>query len=202
MRDAQNILDVAKQQPDFMGFIFYKKSPRYVGDGFEIPEAFPSSISRVGVFVNEEFEKIVSLSKEHKLDYLQLHGNEPVGQVKKLNDLGLKTIKVFSIGDAFDFSITVEYQPYCDYFLFDTKGKYYGGNAKIFGWNQLEKYDQKIPFFLSGGIDPENVSRIGRLKGMNLFALDVNSGVEISPGMKDVNRLTRLTAHSGLTGIN
>ncbi len=207
MRNAQNILDVAKLQPDFMGFIFYKESPRYVGDGFEIPEAFPSSISRVGVFVNEENEKVIALSGKHKLDYLQLHGKESVEQVKELNDLGLKIIKVFSVGDDFDFATAKHYQPYCQYFLFDTKGKYYGGNAKVFDWKLLTKYDQQVPFFLSGGISIENMYSINELQGMNLFALDVNSGVEISPGVKDVNRITRLTAIrqsalSGQTDIN
>lgn len=205
MKDAQNILDVATLQPDFMGFIFYKKSPRYVGDDFEIPSGFPSSILRVGVFVNEESEKVIALSKKHKLDYLQLHGNESVEQVKELNDFGLKIIKVFSVDDDFDFSTTKGYQPYCEYFLFDTKGKYYGGNAKTFDWELLKKYDQHVPFFLSGGVNIENMDGINELQGMNLFALDVNSGVEISPGVKDVTLLsaiTRQTALSGQTGKN
>ncbi len=202
MRDPTNILEVAALQPDFMGFIFYDQSPRYVGDDFIIPAAFPDTINRVGVFVNEETKKMIALSREHRLDYLQLHGNESVMQVKELYDTNYKIIKVFSIDDDFDFAATSEYQPYCDYFLFDTKGKYYGGNAKVFDWKLLKKYDQKLPFFLSGGISIENIESIKTLQGMKLFALDVNSGVEISPGVKDVNRITRLTAQSGLTGIN
>ncbi len=197
MRDAENILAVAELQPDFMGFIFYEKSPRYVGSGFKIPEKFPSAISRVGVFVNEEIERIIALAKEHDLDYLQLHGDESVDQVKWLYDLNFKIIKVFSVDEEFDFSITKDYQPYCMYFLFDTKGKYYGGNATAFDWSVLKKYNQEVPFFLSGGINPENVMQISGYKDFNLLALDVNSGVEVSPGVKNLESIKQLIENIG-----
>jgi phosphoribosylanthranilate isomerase len=79
-----------------------------------------------------------------------------------------------------------------DYFLFDTKGKFYGGNAEAFNWNKLQEYDQAVPFFLSGGINPSNVAAIRVLKGMNLYAIDVNSGVESSPGVKDMKLINEL----------
>ena len=192
MRDAENIRAVAATQPDFMGFIFYDKSPRYVGADFKIPDDFPDSVFRVGVFVNEKTEEILRLAKSCRLDYLQLHGTESVAQTQELNDAGLKIIKVFSVGEGFDFTITTEYHPYCDYFLFDTKGKYFGGNAKTFDWSLLKSYDQKTPFFLSGGISPENIGKINDLAGLNLFALDVNSGVEVSPGVKNLENIKKI----------
>ena len=91
--------------------------------------------------------------------------------------------------DDTDFEVTKHYREVVDFFLFDTKGKYYGGNARTFNWDVLTKYDQIIPFFLSGGITPDNIGDIQNLKGLNLQAIDVNSGVEIQPAMKDVKKI-------------
>jgi phosphoribosylanthranilate isomerase len=184
MRENSNILEIASLRPDYMGFIFYPKSPRYIGAAFEIPAAFPASIKRVGVFVNASMEEMISQAKRLQLDYLQLHGNEPVAQVEALRSNQVKVIKVFSVDDDFDFSITTPYRTLVDFFLFDTKGKYYGGNAQRFDWNILKRYDQQVPFFLSGGLSPDNIADIGVLKGMNIHALDINSGVELAPGLK------------------
>ncbi|HTJ50311.1 MAG TPA: phosphoribosylanthranilate isomerase [Cyclobacteriaceae bacterium] len=189
MRDAENIMQVASCQPDYMGFIFYEKSPRFVGTSFQVPDAFPSSIKRVGVFVNEEPQTVLKHVKNLKLDYVQLHGNENQEQCKQFKDAGIGVIKVFSVDDAFNFTTTESYKSCADFFLFDTKGKYHGGNAITFDWSILKNYDQEIPFFLSGGINPENVSGITELKGMNIHALDINSGVEITPGVKDVHKI-------------
>jgi phosphoribosylanthranilate isomerase len=192
MRDAENILKVAALGVDYMGFICYEKSPRYVGEGFELPPGFPEEIRKVGVFVNADVEEMLSIGKRLKLDYFQLHGDESAQVCLRLKEEGFGVIKVFSIGDEFDFSMTEQYAAITDFFLFDTKGKYYGGNAQVFDWGQLNKYDQQVPFFLSGGLNPANVLKLSSLKGMNIHALDVNSGVEVSPGVKDVNKIKRL----------
>jgi phosphoribosylanthranilate isomerase len=193
MRDAENIQRVASLQPDMMGFIFYVKSPRYVGEQFKLPEDFPPSIKRVGVFVNESSERVRQLVNALALDYVQLHGNEYVEQCEALRDGRIKVIKVFSVDDQFDFERTRPYEGVADFFLFDTKGKYYGGNAQPFDWSVLKKYNQRIPFFLSGGLNPGNVAdAIAATQGMNLFALDINSGVEESPGVKDLNKIKSL----------
>ncbi|HEY8934285.1 MAG TPA: phosphoribosylanthranilate isomerase [Cyclobacteriaceae bacterium] len=189
MRDAENIMQVALCQPDYMGFIFYEKSPRFVGTNFQVPGAFSPSIKRVGVFVNEESQTVLKHSKALKLDYVQLHGKESEEQCNQFKDAGIGVIKVFSVDDAFDFTVTKPYKDYVDFFLFDTKGKYHGGNAVTFNWSILKNYDQEIPFFLSGGINPDNVSGIAELKEMNIHALDINSGVEITPGVKDVHKI-------------
>lgn len=195
MRDENNIMQVALFSPDYLGFILYPASPRFVGEAFRMPENLPSSIEKVGVFVNETTEKILQKAKTLGFDYIQLHGNEPIRQTIALKDAGLKVIKVFSLADGFDFSVTKPYVPMVDYFLFDTKGKYFGGNARAFDWEVLKHYDQEIPFFLSGGLSAENVAAVSSLKGMNLHALDVNSGVEENPGMKSTEKLKALLAN-------
>lgn len=192
MRDADNIRMVATFKPDYMGFIFYPESPRFVGVDFKLPQGLPSSIQRVGVFVNEATEKISTTAKAIGLDAVQLHGNETVEQCEVLKESGLTLIKVFSVAYGFDFNVTKPYIPLVDYFLFDTKGKYYGGNATAFDWEILKRYDQEIPFFLSGGISPENLEGVSSIKGLNLHALDINSGVEEKPGIKSLEKLTTL----------
>lgn len=189
MRDHNNIAQVASLSPDYLGFIFYPHSPRFVGWDFRVPQELPDIVKRVGVFVNETSEEILLRAKVVGFDHVQLHGNEPVSQCVELKEAGLKVMKVFSVGEDFDFHVTKEYKPVVDFFLFDTKGKYYGGNAKTFDWNILAQYDQEIPFFLSGGLSPENIEAVGNLSEMNVHALDLNSGVEASPGLKDAAKI-------------
>jgi len=192
MRDANNIMQVADVHPDFMGFIFYPPSPRFVGVDFDIPNEFPKDIKRVGVFVNETSSRVAELARKNQLDFLQLHGDESVEYCLELKNAGFGVIKVFRVDVDFDFNQTDIYSEVVNYFLFDTKGKYYGGNALKFDWALLKKYDQKIPFFLSGGIDSKDVNTILELEGMNLVAIDINSGVEQSPGLKDIVKLSEV----------
>lgn len=189
MREAENIRHVAALHPDYMGFIFYRNSRRFAGDAFRIPDDFPASIKRVGVFVNETTHEIMLLANKHALDYVQLHGNESVEQCQELRAQGLGIIKVFAVSNDFEFEEVKPYRSNVDYFLFDTKGKDFGGNGVVFDWKILEKYDHEIPFFLSGGISPDNIADVRSLKGMNLHALDVNSGVESGVGIKDVEKI-------------
>lgn len=192
MRDANNIMQVADVHPDFMGFIFYPPSPRFVGVDFDIPNEFLYEIKRVGVFVNEKSTRVLEIATKNKLDFLQLHGDESVEYCLELKNAGFGVIKVFRVAADFDFNQTNSYSEVVNYFLFDTKGKYYGGNALKFDWALLKKYDQKIPFFLSGGIDSKDVNTILELEGMNLVAIDINSGVERSPGLKDIIKLSEV----------
>jgi phosphoribosylanthranilate isomerase len=188
MKDPANISSVAQLYPDYMGFIFYKDSPRYVGDSFSLPEEFEATTT-VGVFVNATTGEILNRLRDIKSTTAQLHGNETPTQCDDLKSRGIEVIKVFSIDDGFDFSKTKNYKEVSDYFLFDTKGKLYGGNARAFNWNKLEEYDQSIPFFLSGGLNADNVKVLGRLDGMNIHAVDLNSGVEDAPGLKNIDKI-------------
>jgi phosphoribosylanthranilate isomerase len=193
MRDRQNILEVSELEPDYMGFIFYAASPRYVGDDFTVPE-ISSATKRVGVFVNAETDVMLRKVLDNKLDYIQLHGTESPEQCRELKNEGIRVIKVFSVDDRMDFEITEAYQNVVDYFLFDTKGKFYGGNARTFDWNMLSRYNQKIPFFLSGGISPEHIKKIRRLNLPALEVIDINSGVEVRPAFKDVSKIKAMKA--------
>lgn len=194
MRNPQNIFEVGKLNPDYLGFIFYDKSPRAA-----IPSPFFNFLypmdfraKRVGVFVNADFEFIKYNVEVNGLSVIQLHGDESVLEVEKLRELSVEVIKAFSVGESFDFNQLEVYKPYVDFFLFDTKGKERGGNGLQFDWSILKGYDQEIPFFLSGGIDLVNLEQLSELKGMNLHAIDVNSKFEIEPGLKDIGRLKEL----------
>ena len=185
MKFPENILEVGALLPDFIGFIFWEKSSRYF-DG-EIP-MLPKSIKKVGVFVDESFEIIVSKIEKYNLDCIQLHGNESIEFCKKLKELPIEIIKVFSIKDNFDFEILNEFESVCDYFLFDTKGELPGGNGTTFDWNLLKKYPSNKHFFLSGGI---GIEEINLLKDMNLpiYDIDLNSKFETEPGLKNTKLL-------------
>lgn len=190
MREAANIQAVAQLPIDFLGFIFYAQSSRFVGDHFVLPSNFPDSVRKVGVFVNESNGIILDRVKQYHLDFVQLHGSESVARCEELCRKGIAVIKVFSVDDQFDFSTTVPYEPFVNYFLFDTRGKNYGGNGVAFDWNVLQKYQQRVPFFLSGGLNESNVADISQLKDLNLFAIDLNSGVEVEPGKKSIDKIT------------
>ena len=141
------------------------------------------------MFVNEEVEVIKRIATDLKLDFVQLHGSEPVADCQTLKRFGVGVIKVFSIDTTFDFDTTMLYEGAADFFLFDTKGKFYGGNAIPFDWNLLANYHQRVPFFLGGGLSLENSFAVKNLSTMNLHAIDVNSGVENSPGNKNIARI-------------
>ena len=191
MKYPDNILEVSQLLPNYMGFIFWKKSSRFF-DG-EIPN-LPKSIQKVGVFVNAPLDEIVSKIEKYDLNLVQLHGNESVAfcldlkhEIKNLKQTPIEIIKVFSILDDFDFSVLKEYEAVCDYFLFDTKGKLPGGNGTVFDWKVLEKYPSTKPFFMSGGIGIEEIAPVKQLLKTNLpiHAIDINSKFEIEPGLKN-----------------
>jgi phosphoribosylanthranilate isomerase len=189
MRDKANIEEVAALQPDFMGFIFYKKSPRYAGDALDIAlaGALPSSIQKIGVFVNEERATVLEYMEKYQLQYVQLHGEESAAYCKALQEEGAKIIKAYAVDNRFDFQQLEEYVPYCEYFLFDTKTESYGGSGIAFDWQVLQKYHFSKPFFLGGGVGPANVAEAVAINHPAMFALDVNSRLEISPGLKNIN---------------
>ncbi len=194
MRQAQNIAEIAQLGVDYMGFIFYEKSPRYVGTS--APEWGQKGLNlcqKVGVFVNHSLEFVIEKINLFQLDLVQLHGSESVEFCHnlRLRASQIEIIKVFSIGEDFDFDELNEYKPVVDYFLFDTKGKNLGGNGVTFNWEILRNYDNEIPFFLSGGIDIQHTEEIKQLKGLNIHALDINSKFEVSAGLKEVEKIKK-----------
>ncbi len=191
MKFPDNIQEVAALHPDFMGFIFYRKSKRFVGDDFEM-SSVDQSIIKVGVFVNESSDEIVRLTNKYAINHLQLHGDESVNQCSELKLKGYKIIKAFSVDSNFNFEVLKQFTPVVDYFLFDTKGESYGGNGISFDWNLLTNYKAEIPFFLSGGLSLKNIETAMNIQHSKLFALDVNSSFEEEPGKKNVSELRKL----------
>ncbi len=194
MKVAKNILEIASLHPEYLGFIFAKKSPRY----FEgVIPALPDTIQKVGVFVDEAVEVIVELVCKHQLQAVQLHGKESVQFCEILKvylHSDVKIIKVFSVGADFNFEELKPFEEVADYFLLDAKGKFPGGNGTQFDWQMLENYTSKKPFFLSGGIGVEDVEAIQELRKMKLplHALDCNSKLEISAGIKNKKQCEEL----------
>ena len=220
MRDAQNIREVSQLGVDMIGMIFYPKSPRYVemqsshagiipdyakedigasdssGSSSESVSTSSKSPARVGVFVDDMVQNIVTRVVNYHLDYVQLHGNEPREMCENLRltldpDIrpGIKIIKAISVSDASDIQKYKEYVGAVDLFLFDTKCKTVGGSGRQFDWQVLEQYDGEIPFLLSGGIGPEDASRFHAFHHPKCIGIDLNSRFEIEPGVKDVEKL-------------
>lgn len=186
-----NISEVAALRPDYLGVIFYKKSPRFVEDDFEMPD-LDESTKKVGVFVNESLGKIKQLVKQYKLDFVQLHGNESVSYCDQLMSDGTGIIKAFQMDEDFDFEMLKSYDAVVDYFLFDTKTIGYGGSGKSFKWEILKKYSMEKEYFLSGGIGLDNIDDLRKIDLNMVHALDVNSRFEVSPGLKDIELLQEL----------
>lgn len=191
MRDTANIKAVAELAPDFMGFIFYRKSPRYVGEDFILPE-LPALIRKVGVFVNEPLDRLIQIAKKNNLDYIQLHSGESPEYCLEVKKHGLQILKTFSIGSDFDFESLKPFNGLVDYFLFDTKGEGYGGLGIPFDWQLLEEYNLSTPFLIAGGVSNLNIGEIKKLSYPILKGVDVNSKYEISPALKDIEALEEL----------
>lgn len=205
MRDADNIRDISALGVDMIGLIFYPPSPRYVqqfssGAGI-IPDYAPDmgkTPLRVGVFVDDMPQNIVTRVYNYKLDYIQLHGNEPRETLENLRatidpDIKpkIKIIKAISVSSAEDIKKYKEYVGAADLFLFDTKCKTVGGSGEQFDWQVLQQYDGETPFLLSGGIGPEDVERLKAFQHPKCIGIDLNSKFEIEPALKDVEKLRK-----------
>jgi len=197
MKYKNNINEVAQLRPDYMGFIFYEKSSRYIDT--DIP-VLPNSIQKVGVFVNASLEFVLRKIKKYNLEAVQLHGQESPDYIKNLRKLAtdsginfITILKVFSIKDDFNFSILIPFEDICDYFLFDTKGKLPGGNGYTFNWDVLKNYPSTKPFFLSGGIGLDEIDNLKDFRNTKAskycYAIDVNSRFELEAGLKNSKEL-------------
>lgn len=189
MREAENIQQLTQLPIDYMGFIFYEKSARFVSQN---PNTnLPARIKKVGVFVNADKEKIVAKINSFDLQVVQLHGNETAAFCQEIKDLGIETFKAFGIDEAFDWTSLSEYVGKVDYFLFDTKSKQYGGTGQTFDWDKLKEYPYDTKYWLSGGISLENIREAANFDDNRLYGLDLNSKFEIEPGLKNIDSLTQ-----------
>ena len=175
---------------DFAGLIFYKDSPRYVGDKIAKEDLKNSDfdLKKVGVFVNSNYDEIMQVVEDYGLDVVQLHGDESPDLCEELSE-DVEVIKAFKVKDSkvsID-EMVADYDEVCDYYLFDTAStEAEGGTGKQFDWKVLSKAKIEKPFFLSGGIGVDDVAKVKAFKHPDYYAVDINSKVEKEPGIKDM----------------
>ena len=195
MTEIDQVKQLDAMGVDLAGFIFYPKSPRYAAKrltGEQVKKA-RLRLGKVGVFVNAGYDEVMRQVDDYGLDMVQLHGDETPRFCEQLANY-ITVIKVFRLSenDPVDWLIR-PYQEYCDMFLFDTEGAGYGGTGKKFNWDTLKPASIEKLFFLSGGIEPGDVGRLGAFAqepvARKLFAIDINSKFEISPGVKDLKKI-------------
>lgn len=188
--------------PDYLGFIFYAGSVRCMLHSLSPGDlsAVPGSIRKTGVFVNEPKEAVAGFVARFGLDAVQLHGSEPPALVERLRrilDPQVQIIKAFGVDAGFDALVLNDYKQSCDLFLFDTKTPNYGGSGRRFDWNILAGAGAGVPFFLSGGIGCEELPEVLALDLPGLYGVDMNSRLEISPGVKDIQKAATALAMIG-----
>jgi len=213
MRDAENIREVEALGVDWMGFIFWPKSSRYVS---KQPDYLPRKVKRVGVFVDATVDDMLQHVAAFGLDLIQLHGHETPADIDNLRHClencataprcrvgcGIaatphadstvpRLVKAFNIATPADLDATQPYEGLVDYFLFDTKGHSVGGNGEKFDWSVLSSYKGHTPFLLSGGIGPDDAGRVKDFHHEKCIGIDVNSCFESSPAVKDIEKLRR-----------
>jgi len=184
MRDSKNIQQVEELRPDWLGFIFWPKSSRYVST---FPEYMPTHAKRVGVFVDEDIETVRQTAHDYALDIIQLHGQESPEYAAQLREW--EVVKAISVSSREDIMTYQSYEGLVDYFLFDTKCKTVGGSGQHFDWQVLDAYDGQTPFLLSGGIGPDDAERVSTFRHPQCIGIDLNSRFETAPGLKDIHKL-------------
>ena len=190
--DENNFSELKKYHIDYFGFIFYKKSPRYILNNPD--HAFIKNIkNKVAVFVDENIDTVISTLGKYDFSYVQLHGNESNDYCMKLKKKGIKIIKSYLIRTQEDFHCMKLDKESADYFLFDYKSDKYGGSGKTFNWEILNNKDFDKPFFLSGGLSLDNLNNLNMINDNKmLYGLDLNSKFEKSPGLKEVEKIGKL----------
>jgi phosphoribosylanthranilate isomerase len=188
MRDPRNLEQVCSLAPEFIGFIFYPPSKRFVGTTpdpglFDIPGP---DTKTVGVFVNEDLRQVRRVIKKYRLDAVQLHGSESEEYCSRLSG---DVMVIKAIVPLADLSEIEKYQGVTDLILFDSPGTGFGGTGQKFDWGLLDNLQMESPFFLSGGIGPGDAGVLRTLELRGLTGIDINSRFEISPGQKDTDLL-------------
>lgn len=207
LREPDNVKEILDLGVDYLGFIFYEKSNRYVGNTelagwIAKNEALFNGVAKVGVFVNAEVDTILNSVHDYQLDYVQLHGDESPGYCRELQLLWsvstlrtAKLVKAFSVGPDFDWAATEPYADSCDFFIFDTGGQAeHGGTGVKWNWSLLDAYQGKTPFLLSGGIGPQDARRVQLVDHPAFAGVDLNSRFEVVPGRKDAESLGKFLA--------
>jgi len=189
IRRNEDIEAVNDLKPDYIGFVFYKKSKRYVTPKIaeKLKNMLAPGILSVGVFVDEEEENVAGLLNKGIIDIAQLHGNEDEKYIEKLRNMTTKKIiRAFKIRSEAD--LKAARNSTADYILLDSGA----GTGNVFDWKLIK--DIGRPFFLAGGLEPENVKEA--IEKINPFALDVSSGIE-TEGFKDRGKMERFLRNAG-----
>ncbi|MGV3762601.1 phosphoribosylanthranilate isomerase [Parapedobacter sp.] len=186
LKHPDNIREVMALHPDYIGFICYPGSKRFIGELDETWVAGLRNVTKTGVFVDAAIHEVKSSIQRYGFQAIQLHGTETPVYCAELADLGVEIIKAFGIGEPFDWATVDIYASVVDYYLFDTKSPQHGGTGRRFNWALLERYPGSKPYFLSGGISAENMADARQLRDPRLYALDLNSRFETAPGLKDI----------------
>ena len=191
MTDAGNISAVCSLGPDYMGFILYKRSPRYVSleKAAKLVNKIPPSIQKIGVLVNEPFLNAMHIAKSRTFDFLQLHGDENPDYCRKLS-VDVPVIKAFRISKNLPGNLA-DYQPFCSMFLFDTEGKDFGGTGKKFHHDVLNSYKLNTNYILAGGISVNDSHSLRAFTWPVMTGVDLNSRFEVRPGIKDTELLKK-----------
>lgn len=200
MTQKEQVESLSALGVSFAGFIFYPKSPRYVFremTALQIRKV--NNINKVGVFVNAPMDEVLHLVDECRLQMVQLHGDETPKYCDRLADY-VSVVKAFRLSDNDSVEwMTRPFDDVCDHYLFDTMGAGYGGTGKKFDWTVLQNQQINKPFFLSGGIEKGDEEKIrtfaGEAVAKNLFALDINSKFETSPGVKNLALVQDFVQH-------
>ena len=192
LTDEKNFSELKKYPIDYFGFIFYDKSPRYILNNPN--HSFIKEIkNKVAVFVNERIDAVLNILEVYNFSYVQLHGNESSDYCRKLKEKGVKIIKSYLIMKEEDLKNIKMDKESADYFLFDYKSDKYGGSGKTFDWEILNNKFFDKPYFLSGGLSLDNINNINMIKDKEKpYCLDLNSKFEESPGIKDIEKISKL----------
>ena len=194
MTQPDQVDQLAEAGVNFAGFIFYAKSPRYVLRQMTTSQIRKENrLNKVGVFVNAGVEDVLQLVDECRLHMVQLHGDETPKYCERVADY-VSVVKAFRVSESDNLEWMIRpYMDACDMFMFDTMGAGYGGTGKKFDWSMLNEVDVGKPFFLSGGIEPGDEQKLKNFSaqpvGKALFAVDINSKFETSPGLKDMGKV-------------
>lgn|SRR5690606_9805058 len=191
MKYKGNIEEMLSLAPDYLGLIFFPGSKRYVESLDADWVSQLSGTKKTGVFVDAELDEVRDRVIRFGLQAVQLHGAESAIYCEQVKALGVETIKAFGLSEGFDWGHLTSYADAADYYLFDTKTPDHGGSGRSFDWSLLADYEQAKPFFLSGGLQLDNLQDALALADGRLYGLDLNSKFESQPGLKDLALLNK-----------
>ena len=190
LREGQNIRDIEAAGADWIGFIFYKASPRYCAVR---PDYLPERTVRVGVFVEPTYGEVIEKVAEYGLQVVQLHGAVCCEQARKLRERGLTVVRAISATEQ-AIKESALWWGCADYLLFDTPTEDHGGSGRHFDPERLTHYSGNIPFILSGGIGPEDAATLLQTSLPAMVGVDINSRFETAPGVKDAAKVKQFIA--------